>query len=108
MHEPFCLAYLKGKCIDQRDRKESTLAILCVEALKEEKRDCEEVHSRNFVYPLLNIIEDKVPMGVATSLVVNHVNSGVLYLFELCLCLCVWLSNISRKYLKHLKGLDYS
>ena len=61
------------------------------------------VHSRNFVYPLLNIIEDKVPMDIATSLVVNHVNIGVLYLFELCLCLCVWLSNRSGKYLNTLR-----
>ena len=66
------------------------------------------MRSRNFVYPLLNIIEDKVLVDVATSLVVNHVNIGVLSLFELCLCLCVWLSNRSGKYLKHLKGLDYS
>ena len=66
------------------------------------------MRSRNFVCPLLNIIEDKVPMDIATSLVVNHANIGVLYLFELCLCLGVWLINRSRKYLKHLKGLDYS
>ena len=36
------------------------------------------MRSRNFVYPLLNIIEDKVPVDVATSLIVNHVNLGVL------------------------------
>ena len=60
--------------------------------------------SRNFVYPLLNIIEDKVPMDIATSLVVNHVNIGVLYLSELCLCLCVWLSYRYGKYLKHQKS----
>ena len=59
--------------------------------------------SRNFVYPLLNIIEEKVLVDVATSLVVNHVNIGVLYLFELCLCLCVWLSNRSGKYLNILR-----
>ena len=66
------------------------------------------VCSRNFVYPLLNIIEDKVHVDIATSLVVNHVNIGLLYLLELYLCLHVWLSNRYGKYLKHLKSLDYS
>jgi hypothetical protein len=61
------------------------------------------VRSRNFVYPLLNIIEDKVPVDVATSLVVNHVNTGVLYWSILCLCLCLWLSNKSGKYLHMLR-----
>ena len=37
------------------------------------------VRSRNFVYPLLNVIEDKVPVDVAISLVVNHINIDVLY-----------------------------
>ena len=61
------------------------------------------VHSRNFVYPSPNIIEDKVHVDVATSLVVNHVNIGVLCLFVLCLCLCVWLNEISGKYLNILR-----
>ena len=88
MHEPFCPAYLIGECIDQREKRAHWL--FGAQRLRERrKRDCKEVRSRNFVYPLLNIIEDKVPMDVATSLVVNHVNIGILYLFGLCLCLCV-------------------
>ena len=39
MHEPFCLAYLIGECIDKREREESALAILCIEALKKRKRE---------------------------------------------------------------------
>ena len=73
-----------------------------------EERDYEVVHSRNFVFPFTEYNIDKVPMDVASFLVVNHVNTGVLCSFVLCLCLCVWLNERSRKYLKHLKGLDYS
>ena len=51
---------------------------MCIEAPKrrEEKKeeDCEEVHSRNFVTSFTEYNKDKVPVDVATSLVVNHVN----------------------------------
>ena len=45
-------------------KRRSALAILCAEALKEEKerereRDCEEVHSRSFVSLIPNIIKMK-------------------------------------------------
>ena len=42
---------------------------------REEKkeRDCEEVRSRNFVTSFTKYNKDKVPVDVATSLVVNHV-----------------------------------
>ena len=48
-----------------------------------------QVHIRNFVTSFTEYNKDKVPMDVAISLVVNHVNIGVLCLFELYLCLCV-------------------
>ena len=37
MHEPFYPTYLIGECIDQREREESALVVLCVEALREKK-----------------------------------------------------------------------
>ena len=69
---------------------------------REEKRerDCGEVRSRNFVTSFVEYNKDKVPMDVATSFVVNHVNLGVLCLFVLCLYLCLWRSyrsNIRHK-----------
>ena len=86
----FCLAYLIGKCIGQRrEREESALAILCAEALKRRERDYREVHSRNFVISFTGYNKDKVHVDVATPLVVNHINIGVLCLFVLCLCLCL-------------------
>ena len=54
------------------------------------ERDYEEVRSRNFVTSFTEYNKDKVPVDVATSLVVNHVNTGVLCLFVLCLYLCLW------------------
>ena len=53
------------------------------------ERDCEEVCSRNLVTSFTEYNKDKVPMDVATSLVVNHINIGVFFLFEVYLCLCV-------------------
>ena len=77
--------------VKEKRERESALAILCVEALKrrEEKKegDCEEVHSRNFVTSFTEYNNDKVPVDVATSLVVNHVNLGVLCLYVSWLCL---------------------
>ena len=40
------------------------------------------MHSRNFVTSVAKDNKDKVPVDVAASLVVNHVNMGVL-------CFCV-------------------
>ena len=55
---------------------------------KEKKeRDYEEVCSRNFVTSFTEYNKDKVHVDVATSLVVNHVNIGVLCPFMLC---CVY------------------
>ena len=42
-------------------------------------------------------------MDVATSLVVNHVNIGVLCLFALYLCLYLWRSYRSKIIHKYLK-----
>ena len=85
----------------------SDLATLCTEALKwreeKEERYYEEVRSKNFVTPLLNI-KDKVPVDVATLLVVNHVNLGVLCFFVLCLCLYLCHSYRSKiKYIKRIR-----
>ena len=52
------------------------------------KRDCKEVHSRNFVTSFAEDNKEKVPVDIATSLVVNHVNIGVLCPFVLC---CVYV-----------------
>ena len=65
----------------KEEREESALASLCTKALKERERDCEDVCSRNFVTSFTEYNKDKVPVDVATSLVVNHVNFGVLYLY---------------------------
>ena len=87
----FCHTYLIGKCIGQGKEKESALAILCIEALKrrEEREGLRELSSRNFVTSFTEYNKDKVPMDVATSLVVNHINLGVLCLFEFYLYLCL-------------------
>ena len=67
----------------------------------EEKREIErerlrEVRSRNFVTSFAEYNKDKVPMDVATSLVVNHVNLGALYL--LCyICVYGYVKHISKK-----------
>jgi hypothetical protein len=47
------------------------------------ERDYKEVHSRNFVTSFPEYNKDKVPVNIATSLVVNHVNIGVLCPFVL-------------------------
>ena len=52
---------------------------------KKKERDCEEVHSRNFVFPFTKYNIDKLLVDVASFLVVNHVNIGVLCLVMLCL-----------------------
>ena len=73
---------------------------MCAEALKrrEEKKegDYEEVRSRNFVTSFEEYNKDKVVVDVATTLVVNHVNLGVLCLFVLCLCLYLCQSYRSK------------
>ena len=55
----------------------------------EEKRreEKERLRSRDFVTSFDEYNKDKVLVDVATSLVVNRVNLGVLCLFMLCLCL---------------------
>ena len=51
----------------------------------EEKREkLRRVCSRNFVTSFVEYNKDKVPVDIATSLVVNHVNIGVLCPFVLC------------------------
>ena len=74
-------------------KRESALAILHAEAPKrrEEKRerDYKEVRSMNFVTSFTEYNKDKVLVDVATSLVVNHINLGVVFIV-LCLCLCLW------------------
>ena len=52
--------------------------------------------SRNFVTSSVEYNKEKVHVDVATSLVVNHVNLGVLCLFMLWLCLYACRSYRSR------------
>ena len=75
--------------IIERERRERS-GYLVRKGSKKEERDCEVVHSRNFVFPFTEYNIDKVPMVVASFLVVNHVNVGVLCSILLCLCLCLW------------------
>jgi hypothetical protein len=109
LHEPFCPAYLIGECINQRERerREHSSCLVSRGSAKEE-RETTKWCAIGTLYTFTKYNKDKVHMDVVSFLVVNHVHAGVLYLFELCLCLYVWLSNRSRKYLNHLKGLDYS
>ena len=70
---------------------------------REEREILRRVRSRDFVTSFSKYNKDKVPMDVATSLVENHVNIGVLCLFVVCLCLYLWRSCRSRIIHKHLK-----
>ena len=55
---------------------------------EKEERYCREARSRNFVTPFIEYNKDKVPVDVATSLVVNQVKSRCIVSI-LCLCLCL-------------------
>ena len=57
---------------------------MCGGSEENKERDCEEVRSRNFLTSFTEYNKDKVPVDIATSLVVNHVNIGVLCPFVLC------------------------
>ena len=84
-----CISYRQVYWSRKRER-ECGLAIFYVEALKrreERERDYGEVHNRNFVTSSTKYNKDKVPVAVATLLVVNHVNIVVLWPFVLC---CVY------------------
>ena len=74
-----------------------------------EERDCEVMRSKNFVFPFTEYNIDKIPVDVAAFLVVNHINTGVLCLFVLYLCLCISLNERYGKYLNILRvGLQLS
>ena len=73
----------KNVLIKERERRECSSCLVC-RGSKKEERNYEVVHSRNFVFPFTEYNKDKVPVDVAAFLVVNHLNIGVLYLFELC------------------------
>ena len=47
------------------------------------ERDCKEMRSRDFVTSFVEYNKDKVHVDIATLLVVNHVNIGVLCPFVL-------------------------
>ena len=84
MHaQPFVLHILQARVLVREEREESALAILCAEALKRRERDCKHMCSRKFVTSFTEYNKDKVSVDVATSLVVNHVNIGVLCPFLL-------------------------
>ena len=48
---------------------------------KRKRESYEEVHSKELCNPYSEYNKDKVPVDIATSLVVNHVNLGALCLF---------------------------
>ena len=48
---------------------------------KRKRKHCEEVRSKELCNPYFEYNKAKVPVDVATSLVVNHIDSGVLYLY---------------------------
>ena len=48
---------------------------------KRKRQNCEEVHTEELCNPYFEYNKAYVPVDVATSLVVNHVNSGVWYLY---------------------------
>ena len=92
-----CISYRLEYWSRERER-ECSGYFVCKgsEEKKEERERLRRVRSRNFVTSFTEYNKDKVPMDVATSLVVNHVNIGVLCLFVLCLCLCLWRSYRSK------------
>ena len=91
LHRTFVLAYLIGKCIDhlEGEKEERALVAWCIEALRGRER-LRVVHNGTLYFPFTEYQIDKVPMDVASFLVFNHVNIGVLCLIVLCLFLCVW------------------
>ena len=64
--------------------REISVYFVCRGSKEKKERDYKEVHSRNFVTSFTKYNKDKVPMDIATSLVVKHVNIGVLCPFVLC------------------------
>ena len=51
------------------------------EGRKEKEINCEEGHNEELCNPYFEYNKAKFPVDVATSLIVNHVNYGVLYLY---------------------------
>ena len=85
-----CISYRQVYWSRKRERGEHSGYFVCRGSEEKRERDCEEVCSGNFVTSFAEYNKDKVPMDVATSLVVNHINMGVSCPFVLCLCLCLW------------------
>lgn len=96
----FILNIFQASVFTERERR-SALATLCAEALKktEEKRK-REILQRSAHQELCNLFteynKDEVPVDVATSLVVNHVNLGALYLL-CCICVYDYVKRSSKK-----------
>ena len=74
----------------------SALDTLCIEALKRRKRDTMKSAQQELCNPFTKYNKDEVHVDVATSLVVNHVNLGALYL--LCyICVYGYVKHNSKK-----------
>ena len=71
-----------------KEERTRTLCYFLCRGSEEERKRLQEVRNRNFVTSFTEYNKDKVPVDVATSLVVNHVNIGVLCPFMLC---CVYV-----------------
>ena len=66
---------------------------------KRKRENCEEVRSKELCNPYFEYNKVKVPVDVATSLVVNHVNSGVLYLYVVFVFMIMLSVVIGRIYI---------
>ena len=55
------------------------------------------MRSEELCNPYFEYNKDKVPVDVATSLVVNHVNSGVMYLYVVFVFM-IMLSTVTEEY----------
>ena len=106
MLEPFCPAYLIGKCIGQRrERRDHYGCFVRRGSEKREERETAKSVQQELCIPFTTYNKDKVPMDVTTPLVVNHVNIGVLCLFVICLCLYLWQS--CRSKIIHIRLKDW-
>ena len=79
------LSYISYRQVYRSRERERSRYFVRRGSKEKKERELRRVCSRNFVTSFVEDNKDKVPMDVATSLVVNHVNIGVLCLFELYL-----------------------
>ena len=80
-------------------KRRSALAIFCAEALEEEKerkRRLRRSAQKELCIPYSEYNKDEVPVDVATSLVVNHVNPGALCMYVVSVFM-IMLSTVIMK-----------